>query len=102
MVVVQERTTLPFRMTEQQPHWPWPQATLVPVRPTWRRKTSDSFAFESQMTVVGWPLTEKLSSCPFGGSCDVDFRARDPQTRAKRRRSRRRTRMPPHPTVVGF
>ena len=57
MVVVQERTTLPFRMTEQQPHWPWPQATLVPVRPTWRRKTSESFAFSSQITVVGWPLT---------------------------------------------
>ena len=33
MVVVHERTTLPFRMTEQQPHWPWRQATLVPVRP---------------------------------------------------------------------
>ena len=56
MVVVHERTTLPLRITEHEPHWPWPQATLVPVRPSWPRSTSDSFCDGSHMTIVGTPL----------------------------------------------
>ena len=56
MVVVQERTTLPFRITEQEPHWPCPQATLVPVRPSCPRSTWASFWDGSHMTTVGTPL----------------------------------------------
>ena len=56
IVVVHERTTLPLRITEHEPHWPWPQATLVPVSPACRRITSDSFSFASHMTTVGSPL----------------------------------------------
>ena len=63
MRVVQERITLPFMITEHDPHWPWPQATLVPVRPSWPRKTSASDAFSSMMTVLGCPLTFRSLFC---------------------------------------
>ena len=57
ILVMQERTSLPSRITEQQPHWPWPQPTLVPVSSNCSRKTSASLVSGSAMTVLGTPLT---------------------------------------------
>ena len=56
ILVMQERTTLPFRITEQPPHWPWPHPTLVPVSFNCSRKTSDSMVSGSARTVLGTPL----------------------------------------------
>ena len=53
---VQERTTFPLRMTEQAPHTPVPQPTLVPVRPR-RRITSARVSLSgSQMNIRSAPL----------------------------------------------
>ncbi len=56
ILVMQARTTLPSRITEQQPHCPWPQPTLVPVSFSCSRRTSESIVSGSAMTVLGSPL----------------------------------------------
>jgi len=54
---MQERVTLPSRMTLQTPHWPTPQPSLVPVSLSWFRMTLISFSSGSATTRWGIPLT---------------------------------------------
>src|SRR5258705_14006297 len=52
----QERTTSPFRCTEQAPHCATPQPYLVPVRPTCSRITHRSGVLSSTCTSRVAPL----------------------------------------------
>src|SRR5262245_49821004 len=54
--IEQERTTSPFRWTEQAPHCATPQPYLVPVRPTCSRMTHSSGVLSSTCTSCVLPL----------------------------------------------
>src|SRR5262245_51753789 len=57
----QERTTCPFRCTEQAPHCATPQPYLVPVRPTCSRMTHSSGVLGSACTSRVFPLMFSLA-----------------------------------------
>ena len=60
ILVTQERTSLPSRITLQQPHWPSPQPTLVPVSPNCWRITLARDSSESATTVFLIPLITRF------------------------------------------
>ncbi len=57
ILVTQERTSLPSRITLQAPHWPCPQPILTPVSKRLRRKTSARLSSASTTSRRGMPLT---------------------------------------------
>src|SRR5215831_11714515 len=60
--IEQERTTLPFRCTEQAPHWATPQPYFVPVSPTCSRMTHNSGVPGSTCTSRVLPLMLSLAT----------------------------------------
>ena len=60
ILVTQERTTFPLRITLQAPHWPCPHPTLVPVSPSCFRITLASNSSGFAMTVRGTPLMTRV------------------------------------------
>src|SRR5215831_8073881 len=60
--IEQERTTFPFRCTEQAPHCATPQPYLVPVRPTCSRITHNSGVPGSTCTSLVLPLIFSLAT----------------------------------------
>src|SRR5262252_236101 len=60
--IEQERTTLPFRCTEQAPHCATPHPYLVPVRPTCSRITHNSGVPGSTCTSLVLPLIFSLAT----------------------------------------
>jgi hypothetical protein len=57
----QERVSVPPRCTEQAPHCPIPQPYFVPLRSSTSRSTHRSGVSGATSTVVGFPLTLKLT-----------------------------------------